>query len=129
MDEKLFKHGRFSWNELITTDVAGAKAFYGKLFGWQYETYPMEKMTYEVIRAGGEETGGIMPMPPLAGEEHPPAWGIYVTVDDVDATARQAEKLGGRIHLEPTDIPGVGRFAVLQDPQGAYISIITYEMK
>jgi predicted enzyme related to lactoylglutathione lyase len=126
MDDKLLKHGRFSWNELMTTDVEGARNFYGKLFGWQYEGFPTEKMTYEVVHAGGEETGGIMPIPPQA-EGHPPTWGIYVTVDDVDASVKLAEALGGTIHVPPADIPGVGRFAMLQDPQGAYISIITYE--
>ena len=129
MDDKLLKHGRFSWHELMTTDVEGARAFYGKLFGWQYEAFPMETMTYEVIRSGGEETGGIMPMPPPVKEGHPPAWGIYITVEDVDTTAKLAEELGGKIHLPPTDIPEVGRFAVIQDPQGAYISIITYNVK
>ena len=101
---------------------------YGRLFGWQYEAIPMNGMAYEVIRSEGKETGGIMPIPPPA-EEHPPAWGVYVTVADVDASANRAEELGGNIHLPPTDIPGAGRFAVLQDPQGAYISIVTYEMK
>ena len=128
MDDTLLKHGRFSWNELMTTDVQGAKVFYSKLFGWQYETFPMESMSYEVIRSEGQETGGIMPMPPQ-NEGHPPVWGVYVTVDDVDATAKLAEKLGGKVHLPPTDIPEVGRLAVLQDPQGAYISVITYQMK
>jgi uncharacterized protein len=59
----------------------------------------------------------------------PPAWFSYVTVDDVDATAKQAEQLGGKITLEPRDIPEVGRFAVIQDPQGAAICIITYLKK
>jgi len=128
MDEKLLRHGRFSWNELMTTDVEGAKVFYAKLFGWQYEAFPMDEKTYHVIRSGDDETGGIMEMPPPA-EGHPPAWGAYVTVDDVDETARRAEELGGKIHLPPTDIPKVGRFAVIQDPQGAFISIITYKME
>ena len=128
MDDRLLKHGRFSWNELMTTDVEGATNFYGTLFGWQYEAFPMGEMTYHVIRSGNDETGGIMPMPPQA-VDHPPAWGIYVTVDNVDATVQRAEELGGKIHQPPTDIPGVGRFAVLQDPQGAYISVITYAKK
>lgn len=126
MEDKLLKHGRFSWNELMTTDVEGATTFYGRLFGWQYEAFPMNDMTYHVIRAGNEEAGGIMSIPPQA-EGHPPAWGIYVTVDNVDESAKLAEKLGGKIHLPPTDIAGVGRFAVIQDPQGAFISIISYE--
>ena len=128
MDEKLLKHGRFSWNELMTTDVEGARDFYTKLFGWQYETFNMNDMPYHVIRSGEEETGGIMSMPPQA-EGHPPMWGIYVTVDDVDASVKLTEELGGKVHLPPTDIPEVGRFAILQDPQGAFISIITYEQK
>lgn len=128
MDDKLLKHGSFSWNELLTTDEEGAKAFYGKLFGWEYQTFPMEKGGYHVIRAGGEESGGVMAMPPQA-EGYPPTWGVYVTVDNVDESAKLAEKLGGKIHLAPTDIAGVGRFAVIQDPQGAFISIITYERK
>ena len=128
MDDKLLKHGRFSWNELMTTDVEGARAFYGKLFGWQYEGFPMEDMTYEVIRSGGEEIGGMMPMPPQAGE-HPSAWSVYITVDNVDNSVKLAEELGGKIHVPPTDIPEVGRFAIIQDPQGAYVSIITYLKK
>jgi predicted enzyme related to lactoylglutathione lyase len=128
MEDRLLKHGRFSWNELMTTDVEGATLFYGNLFGWEFEAFPMNEMTYHVIRSGSEETGGIMPIPPQA-EGHPPTWGIYITVDDVDATAKRAEELGGKIHLPPTDIPGVGRFAVLEDPQGAFISIITYDTK
>ena len=125
MEDKLLKHGRFSWNELITTDVERAMTFYGKLFGWQYEAFPMDEMTYHVIRTGDEETGGIMPIPPQAGD-HRPTWGIYVTVDNVDETVKLAEQLGGKIHQPPTDIPGVGKFAILQDPQGAFISVITY---
>jgi len=128
MNAELFKHGRFSWNELLTGDPDGAKGFYSRLFGWEYEIFPSEEMTYNVIKSGGEEIGGIMKIPPQA-EGQPPIWRIYVTVDNVDETAKLAEKLGGKIHVPPTDIPEVGRFAVLQDPQGAYISVITYAMK
>ena len=66
-----------------------------------------------------------MPIPPQA-EGTPPNWGSYVTVDDVDATAGKAEELGAKILVPLTDIPNVGRFFVLQDPQGAVISAITY---
>jgi predicted enzyme related to lactoylglutathione lyase len=59
----------------------------------------------------------------------PPAWGGYVTVDDVDAVVVRVAGLGGRVLLAPTDIPTVGRFATIQDPQGATISLITYAMK
>lgn len=127
MEPSETKHGQFSWNELATTDPAGATKFYTQLFGWTSQEWPMPEFTYTVVRLGGSETGqgGIMPIPPSA-KGMPPAWISYVTVDSVDTTAKQAEKLGGKIMVPPRDIPEVGRFAVLQDPQGAAIAIITY---
>ncbi len=108
-------------------DVEGAKKFYTQLFGWETEDMPMENMSYSITKIGDQGVGGIMPLPPEA-EGVAPRWGVYVTVDDVDATARKAEDLGGKIHVPPTDIPNVGRFCVIQDPQGSVISAITYEM-
>ena len=127
MDDAFKQHGAFSWNELMTTDVAAAKKFYAEAFGWEFKDEPMEGMTYTIVKAGGKDVGGIMNMPPDAGE-HPPVWGAYVTVDDVDETVRKVEAAGGKVHLSPQDIPGVGRFCVIQDPQGAYISAISYKM-
>ena len=127
MEDVFKKHGAFSWHELMTSDVAAAKEFYTKLFGWELNDMQMEGMTYTVIKAGEKEVGGIMSIPPEAGEMMP-AWGLYVTVDDVDETARKVEELGGKIFVPPKDIPDVGRFCVLQDPQGAYICAITYTM-
>ena len=127
MKDPFKQHGAFSWFELMTTDTEGAKAFYSKLFGWKTEEMPMEEMNYTVVKVGDEAAGGIMPIPPQA-EGTPPNWGGYVTVDDVDATARKAEELGAKILVPLTDIPNVGRFFVLQDPQGAVISAITYAM-
>ena len=125
MDTAFATHGAFSWSELITTDVAGARKFYGELLGWQFKDMPMGDATYTVIGAGGKDVGGIMHTPANAGDM-PPTWGSYVTVDDVDARSGVAKKLGGKVIVPPTDIPGVGRFAVIQDPQGAMISLITY---
>ncbi len=121
------QQGAFSWNELMTTDVDSAKKFYGEVFGWQFRDEPMEGMIYTIVKAGEREVGGIMAMPPDAGQM-PSVWGAYVTVDDVDETARKVEAAGGQIHIPPQDIPGVGRFCVIQDPQGAYISAIHYTM-
>lgn len=126
MDDKLKKHGAFSWSELLTTDVAAAKSFYGELFGWQFVDAPMENMTYTVVKANDDEVAGIMCMPEGAPEGMPPVWGIYITVDDVDTAAEKATTLGARIQMPPQDIPEVGRFCVLQDPQGAFVSIISY---
>lgn len=125
MDTKLLKNGAFSWFELMTTDVAGAKDFYAKLFGWEMEKAPMEGMDYTVINVGGEGVGGIMEMPAEV-QGMPPAWGIYVTVDDVDKTAERVTELGGKILRPASDIPDVGRFCVLQDPQGGVITAISY---
>ena len=127
MDPTQSKHGHFSWNELATTDPAAATEFYTELFGWTTQDFPNPEFNYTVVRQKGEEMGqgGIMPIPPNA-KGMPPAWISYVTVDDVDASAKLAEKLGGKIVVPPTDIPNVGRFSVIQDPQGAAISIITY---
>ena len=125
MDDAFKQNGAFSWCELMTSDVAGAKAFYAKLFGWNFEEYPMGSVPYSVVKVAQEDVGGMMATPPEA-QGMPPAWGIYVTVGDVDATAKSAQELGGRVLVAPRDIPDVGRFCVIQDPQGAVISAITY---
>ncbi len=117
--------GAFSWSELMTTDPKAAVEFYGKLFGWKNETMDMGTGPYHVVKAGDTSVGGIMATPKDAGPM-PPAWGCYVTVDNVDATVAQCTALGGKVCAGPIDIPGVGRFAVLQDPQGAVINVITY---
>ena len=118
--------GAFSWVELMTTDPAAAKEFYGELFGWELEAAPMGDMEYTVVKVDGRPAGGIMNMPPTMPPGVPPHWGAYVTVANVDETVAKVEQLGGSVHLPPTDIPGVGRFAVVADPQGATISVIAY---
>jgi predicted enzyme related to lactoylglutathione lyase len=128
MEDSRSKHGMFSWNELLTTDPAAAKEFYTQLFGWTTQAWPMGDFDYTIVMAGEVDVGGIMPIPEMA-KGMPPSWGAYVTVDDVDATAAKAEKLGGKVIVAPKEIPSVGRFTVIQDPQGAVISAITYVKK
>ena len=131
MNEDSMRHGAFGWTELMTTDAEAAKQFYTALFGWETEEAPMEVMEgmegmkYTVIKVDGDPVGGITGMPPQC-QAMPPCWGIYVTVDDVDATAGQVEQLGGKLLRPPADIPNVGRFCVIQDPQGAALCAITY---
>ena len=120
-------HGAFSWSELTTTDPAKAVEFYGKLFAWKVEKMDMPQGAYHVGKVGDASICGIMSAPPGAGAM-PPHWGVYVTVTDVDATAKDCVKLGGKLCMGPHDIPGVGRMVVLQDPQGAFFSAITYNM-
>jgi len=95
MTDPMKQHGAFSWYELMTTDVSAAKTFYGNLFGWVLEDMQTNDMEYTMARAGDKEVAGIMGMPPEAGDM-PPTWGAYVTVDDVEASAKQAEALGGQ---------------------------------
>jgi len=126
--EDQFKHGQFNWCELMTTDVDAAKKFYTELFGWETENMSMPEMTYTVVKVDGQGIGGIMKMPETA-KGMPPMWAAYVTVDDVDKIAKKVQVLGGKLHLPPTDIPTVGRFCVIEDPQGAFINAITYLKK
>jgi predicted enzyme related to lactoylglutathione lyase len=121
-------HGAFSWNELTTSDPKAARKFYGTLLGWQFQDMDVGQGTYTVINVGGQGIGGIAGVPPNA-QSMPPAWGGYVTVDDVDAVVARVAGLGGRVLLAPTDIPTVGRFATIADPQGATLSLITYAKK
>ena len=118
------QHGAFSWNELMTTDVAGAKKFYGSLFGWDLVDIN-EGMPYTLAKINKVDCAGIMGIPP-ENKGMPATWGGYVTVDDVEASVIQVEELGGTILMSPSDIPKVGRFSVIADPQGATMIINTY---
>ena len=114
--------GRFVWHDLMTTDPAAAVAFYTALFGWTTTTMPMggELGDYVMLHAGGEMLGGVAPLDAAHGV--PSHWIGYATVPDVDAACQTAERLGGATAVPPTDIPNVGRFAVVSDPTGATIS-------
>ena len=119
--------GAFSWNELMTSDPEAALPFYTALLGWNTQKMPMPGGDYHVVRVGETSVGGVMAMPPEAkAGGMPPCWGSYVTVSDVDATARRAVELGGKVVHGPQDIPGVGRMAVIIDPQGAALNVIAY---
>ena len=129
MDEKLMRHGAFGWFELMTTDVESDKKFYTDLLDWTTEDMPManmNNMNYTVINVENDQVAGMMPMPPDAGEM-PPTWGIYITVKDVESTVAKAKELGGKVLVEPQDISEVGRFAVIQDPQGASFAVMAYK--
>lgn len=132
MDKKFQQHGALSWGELMTTDTQAAKAFYGALFGWAFNDYDMAAKGCEIegpytcVKVGNEEVMGLMAMPKDVPPGMPPCWGLYITVDDVEATVAQARELGAVVLVEPRDIPGTGRFAVIRDPQGAVLNVITY---
>jgi predicted enzyme related to lactoylglutathione lyase len=118
-------HGAFSWSELTTTDPKAAAEFYGGLFGWSFRDMGEAMGHYGVVNVGDKGVGGIMGHPPGA-PPMPPHWGCYVTVDDCDATLAKCTALGGKVLVPAMDVPTVGRMAVIQDPQGATLSVIQY---
>jgi predicted enzyme related to lactoylglutathione lyase len=113
--------GSFTWNELWARDASEELAFYERVFGYSHKDVEMPNGVYHVLERDGAMRGGIMKSPDA---KVPPMWLPYVHVDDCDATAARAKKLGAEIHVPPTDIPGVGRFTVLSDPLGATIAAL-----
>ncbi|HTU83463.1 MAG TPA: VOC family protein [Candidatus Acidoferrales bacterium] len=111
-------------SELATTDLAKAKEFYGKLFGWKLEDTPMaDGSTYTMIDVGENEYGvggGMMKVP---APDMPSAWLTYVSVDDVAAATEKVRALGGRVYRDVTEIPGMGAFSVVADPTGAALGL------
>jgi len=117
---RLGEPGAWVWSELLTRDPEAAEAFYGGLFGWGCQASPSAPPgTYSEWKDGDESVGGLMELPAEWGGAVPPHWMLYLQVEDPDATAARAAELGGRVEVPPTDVPGVGRFTLLADPQGA----------
>lgn len=111
--------GRFVWHDLMTKDAKASLAFYGKLFDWRVDEVPMQSCTYHMIHCGPGPIGGVVE------EQNIPVshWMPYLAVADVDAAAKKVTALGGTVCVPPMDIPGTGRFAVVGDPTGAYLSL------
>jgi hypothetical protein len=116
------ENGRFVWHELHTNDRPKAMKFYGQLFAWETKDVPMGPgEPYGLCLQGGKDMAGITKS--KAPPNVPPHWIPYLWTDDVDATAAKAKELGASVLQEPMDIPNVGRFAVLRDPQGAVFAL------
>jgi predicted enzyme related to lactoylglutathione lyase len=116
--------GRFAWYDLMTTDQDGAIGFYSKLIGWSTQPFEGGEQPYTMFANGGEPLGGLMDLPPDGVEAGAtPSWLAYVVVEDVAAAAARVEELGGSLRHPVTDIPGVGQFAVIVDPQGASLAV------
>jgi uncharacterized protein len=123
-------HGKFIWCELMTSDVAAAGKFYGSVLGWSIKEMPMgDGPSYYLFELGeGDKCsgiGGMMDFPSDLEGQLPPNWTGYVAVDDVDQSARDYLLHGGSVRREPEDVPGIGRFAVVADPHGAVLCIMT----
>ena len=116
-----FEPGALTWNEILTTDSKAGADFYCRLLGLEQEN-AMEGMDYTLLKANGTEVAGVMQITPEMGS-FPPHWGVYFDVVDVDRAVAQVQSLGGSVLVPGTDIPGIGRFAALMDPQGAAFNV------
>ncbi len=115
---------KFVWYELLTTDPAAAERFYRDVVGWSAQDSGVPGMAYTLLSAGETQIGGLMALPEAALKMGArPGWIGYVGVEDVDAEADAFAKAGGVIYKAAADIPGVGRFAVVGDPQGAALTL------
>lgn len=109
-------HGDFIWYELMTPDHRAAEAFYGPLVGWTFDS----DAAYRHIVASEGHIGGILQLTPeMQSGGARPAWIGYITVDDVDKTVASISTDGGQVHMPARDMAGVGRMAMVTDPQGA----------
>jgi len=114
----------FFWYELMTSDMKAAETFYTKVVGWRAETWP-GPMPYTILNADDKGVGGIMALPDEARQMGvPPCWVGYIYADNVEAATMSIEAAGGSIKRPPTDIPEVGRFSVVADPQGAMFMLL-----
>ena len=110
----------FVWYDLMTPDVEGAKKFYAEVVGWNFTA---QMPAYNVANVGKFGVGGIMETPAELGKM-PPFWSGYIYVPDVDAACAKIKELGGKVHREPWDIPGILRMAVVGDPTGANFNVM-----
>jgi hypothetical protein len=106
--------------ELSTTDVASAKAFYGKLFDWKLEDVPMPNGAYTMIQVGSGTGGGLMQQP-IPGA--PSSWLAYVEVDDIAAATKKAKTLGATVMKDVTEVMGMGWLSIIVDPTGAALGL------
>ncbi len=130
MNDPMNTHGAFSWCELSSSDTGKSKSFYTSLFNWEYDEMKIQDgEIYHVLKANGQPMGGIMKQPSDIPSEVPSMWTPYITVDDADTTYKKALDMGAKAITPLIDIPDVGKFSYLQDPQGAIFAIITYVKK
>lgn len=115
--------GRFSWHELMTTNVGAARDFYTRITGWGTSMWDGGEKPYEMWMNGEMPVGGLMDLP---SADVPPCWLAYISTPDRDETLRKVKELGGAV-LGEMAVPQVGRFAVIADPQGGVIAVLEPE--
>ena len=118
-------HG-INWYELMTTDLDAASAFYAEVVGWTVHASTQPDEDYRQFTAGDVYVGGMMTLPPEAAKGGTgPQWNFYVNVGDADDRAKTFQEAGGALHMPGMDVPGVGRFCFVADPQGANLYVMT----
>src|SRR5215470_9115277 len=124
---KIDKHvpGNFCWVELTTTDQSAAASFYCKIFGWSADNIPIgPNQVYTIFQLEGRNAAAACTLRPEQLQHGvPPYWGLYIAVEDADASAARAAELGGTVLAPPFDVGDAGRMAILRDPGGATFSI------
>ncbi len=120
-------HGIVYWNELLTNDIDKARTFFEAVIGWQYDDMPMpDGGTYTIAKTGDTRAGGMMNIAATGAPEGAPShWMAYVAVDDVDAAVGKVAEAGGQVIQPCFDVAGVGRIAMIADPTGAVLGIMT----
>jgi len=120
-----YAQGTPNWVDLQTTDQAGAKAFYGGIFGWSYDDQPMDAgAVYSIAKIGDAQVAAIAPQSPeLKTAGAPPMWNTYLAVDSADEAAAKVAQAGGTVAMEPFDVMDAGRMAFVMDPSGAPVAL------
>jgi len=119
------RHGEFVWYELMTADLDAAQAFYADVIGWNIVDAQMPGMDYRLCSGALGGVSGIMQLTEEMREGGAnPHWAGYIAVEDVEKSVASFIAAGGKVYVPPTDIPQVGRFALLADPQGVPIHVI-----
>ena len=123
-------HGMIWWSELMTRDVAAARRYYEALAGWSFSTMPMGEETYHLASRNGQPIAGMMDMSKTPGMENvPPHWFTYIAVEDVDAAVAATRTAGGRVIKDVFEVPDTGRIAIITDPTGAALGIMTPSLR
>jgi predicted enzyme related to lactoylglutathione lyase len=117
--------GSLGWSEVLTNNVDREGKFYSTVFGWKLEAGMNPEIPYTVFKQGDQMIGGMMGITKEMMNA-PPAWWAYFSVEDCDASLAKAKQLGGKIHRPGTDIPNIGRFGIIEDPQGAVFSVMKF---
>jgi len=118
-----YDQGTPSWVELSTPDQQAGQDFYGALFGWSFQDNDMGEMGhYYISQVGGDDVAGLGGLPP-GMDDHPAYWGVYLAVDDVDATTAKVQAAGGTVEAGPFDVMSAGRMSAVQDPTGARVGL------